>query len=379
MKKIDGYIFQEGKTWIARITFSDEQGKRRNLKRRCATKTEANDALIELRMKVHHGEAAALLESNKTTLAQLIEKWWTLCVDGQKAPRTSADYRDWLRRYVQPELGKRKLSAIGTVHIQTLYKGMSARGLSPRTVQYTHAILRQVFKQAIQWNLLSKNPCDGIKLPKRKRVREIKVLSVQECQRLIQTCFDHPGEGLILAFLLESATRPQEATALEWSNVDFDSGKVRIERAVIWVNGQWSFAETKTTQSSREIPVSAQLLELLRQHRQRQLEQRLRTGTFYQNHNLVFARDNGLPLRIDTLQYPLNRILKLADIKTRITVYSLRHTSATLGLAVGQDLKTISAKLGHSGIQLTADTYLHPSELMQRELAEKMAHILYQS
>ncbi|HNG94361.1 MAG TPA: tyrosine-type recombinase/integrase [Acidobacteriota bacterium] len=377
MKKPEGYVFQDGDSWVARVTFTDEHGQRRNLKRRCVNKTEAKDALISLRIKIHNGEASAMMDANKTTLAQLIEKWWQLCVDGQKAPRTAADYQTWMQRYVLPDLGSKKLSVIGTVHIQALYKGMTARGLSSRTIQYTHAILSQVFKQAVRWNLLTKNPCEGIRLPQRKRVREIKVLSVQECQQFIQTCFAHPDEGLVFAFLLETGTRPQEATGLDWSHINLDTGTVRIDQAVVWVNGKWSLNETKTHKSKRELPLSGQLLELLRQHRQRQLEHRLKIGALFQNHNFVFCRENGLPLRVDTLRYPLARILEQAGIQTKITIYSLRHTSATLGLAVGQDLKTISQKLGHSGIQLTADSYLHPSELMQRELAEKMAGILY--
>src|SRR5438034_7164358 len=79
------------------------------------------------------------------------------------------DYEGMLRRYIRPTLGERVLAAMRPLDLQTTYQQMIERGLSPRTVRYTHVVLRSAMRQAVQWRLLLENPADGLKLPQQSR------------------------------------------------------------------------------------------------------------------------------------------------------------------------------------------------------------------
>ena|SRR5437588_10613198 len=74
-----------------------------------------------------------------------------------------------LRRYVRPSLGERLLMALRPLDLQTTYQQMMQRGLSARTVRYTHAVLRTAMRQAVSWRLLLECPADGVKLPLQPR------------------------------------------------------------------------------------------------------------------------------------------------------------------------------------------------------------------
>ena len=74
-----------------------------------------------------------------------------------------------LRRYVRPNLGETVLAAMRPLDLQMAYQQMMERGLSARTIRYTHAVLRSAMRQALQWRLLLENPADGVRVPQQPR------------------------------------------------------------------------------------------------------------------------------------------------------------------------------------------------------------------
>ena len=93
------------------------------------------------------------------------------------------------------------------------------------------------------------------------------------------------------------------------------------------------------------------------------------------NENYVFVNDNGLPYYPDTL----SKILKKIQIKynlEQISFHSLRHTSVSLLLNSNEDVASISARVGHSNVTTTLNTYSHLIEKSRRETAELMNNIL---
>jgi integrase len=83
-----------------------------------------------------------------------------------------------LRRYIRPHLGERVLAAMRPLDIQTTYQQMIERGLSSRTVRYTHVVLNSAMRQALQWSLLLENPAGGVKTPQQPR-DEMRSLTVR--------------------------------------------------------------------------------------------------------------------------------------------------------------------------------------------------------
>jgi len=169
--------------------------------------------------------------------------------------------------------------------------------------------------------------------------------------------------------------RPGEALALRWS--DIDGSKIRIQRNLVrYPDGRWELKEPKTPRARRTVAVPEMTQVMLRQERRDQVEARLKAGSAYEDRDFVFAAGNGSPLdwRV-VVQRHFHSILKRAGLP-RIRPYDLRHTSATLLLADGVNVKVVSERLGHASAALTLDVYAHVTPDMQAEAADRMQGVL---
>ena len=109
-------------------------------------------------------------------------------------------------------------------------------------------------------------------------------------------------------------------------------------------------------------------------HMARQAEIRLQLGDKYEDHDLVFPASNGVPLDSRNLvRRHLKPILKKAGLPESVRFYDLRHTCASILLASGENVKTVSERLGHAGIQLTLDTYAHVMPGQQEQASDRIA------
>ncbi len=156
---------------------------------------------------------------------------------------------------------------------------------------------------------------------------ERRVLSPDEAQRFLEAAGDMP-RGLIFELALLSGMRPEEYLALKWSDVDLERGTVQVRRALVRHNGSWSFEEPKTKKSRRTITLPAPLLRKLIIHKRKQSECRLKIGSEWQNHDLVFCGETGTPLSIPNLTYRYFRPILIKAGLPQIRLYDLRHTCA---------------------------------------------------
>ena len=116
---------------------------------------------------------------------EYLDRWLETAVKPRVRQKTCQDYDGILRRYIRPGLGDRVLVSMRPMDIQTTYHGMVERGLSPRTVRYTHAVLRSALRQALQWRLLLENRVDGVKIPQQLR-GEMRSLTVEQAQAFLR-------------------------------------------------------------------------------------------------------------------------------------------------------------------------------------------------
>jgi integrase len=139
------------------------------------------------------------LEGAKITLNEYLDRWLETAVKPRVRERTCQDYGGMLRRYVRPNLEGKLLTALRPLDLQTTYQQMTERGLSARTVRYTHAILRSAVRQALNWRLLLESPAEGIKLPQQLR-HEMQVLTVEQVRIFLKAALATPqGPALALA------------------------------------------------------------------------------------------------------------------------------------------------------------------------------------
>lgn len=252
---------------------------------------------------------------------------------------------------------------------------MLENGLSPRTVRYTHAVLRNALEQAVKWQMLHRNPAQFVDLPKQKR-KETQALSPEEAKKFMKASSVSKWDTLFI-LLLTTGMRPGEALGLKWSDFDFQSGKVRVQRTLVRNKNKWSFEEPKTSRSRRTIPIPNSVINSLKEHRKNQIEGKL-SAEKYQNYDLVFASQKGEPLNEQNIvRRHFKPLLEKAGLSKNYRLYDLRHSCATLLLSQGENPKIVSERLGHASVTLTLDTYSHVLPDMQQGAAEKLENLLF--
>jgi integrase len=309
------------------------------------------------------------------TVEKAVE-FWLGAVKPKIADRTHNGYQEYLRRYLLATVGRKLLADVKTYHIQTIYIDLSTR-LSATTVRNLHRVLTAFFGYMVRKQYLKQDPSKGVDLPAKHR-KEMTVLTEAEAARLIEAC-QTARNGAVFYFALETGMRPEEYLALRWRDIDFQKNTVSVDRAVSFYRqgGGFYFTEPKTAKSRRLIQISGNLRNRLMEHRREQNEQRLASKLSYEALDLVFANEVGRPFAINNLtRRYLAPILTGLDLGKHITLYSLRHSCATLLLMLGENPKVVADRLGHSSVTLTLDTYSHVLPHIQEAATAKLDNVL---
>ena len=135
------------------------------------------------------------------------------------------------------------------------------------------------------------------------------------------------------------------------------------------------FLQTKTEKSERVLDIPKVLLQKLREHRTRQLEDKMRLGQDWQETGLVFTTAFGTPIDPRNVKRKLDAILKSAKMR-HYRIHDLRHFFASLLLAHGVELKVVSELLGHPDIRIMGDIYAHVLPSLKKQTIDLMDKIL---
>lgn len=299
---------------------------------------------------------------------------------------TFESYEYVIRAHILPLLGKKQLNKLRAEELQKLYNNKlnSGRldgqgGLSNRSVNYIHIIMRQALAQAIKNGFIIKNVAEATTPPKLIK-RDMRVLTVQEQEKFTIAI---GNERLRALFILapNCGAREGEILALKWDDVDFQENKIRIDETVKRVKTfnssnhktELIFKNPKTSSSNRSIDIPQLVMAELYQHKIRQNEEKLKAGSLYNDNNLVFCTELGKTIDVSNLMRVYRRILKRSGIDiTGVTFHTLRHVFGSRLNDLNVDPKTIQSLMGHSSIKTTMDVYVHPSEEKQKEAADKM-------
>lgn len=366
-----GQIIKRGeRNYIVRIFLGrDTNGKRDYLNQ--TVKGTKKDAQALLNKLLREKDMGTLLEPSRESLNDYLDRWLEAAAKPRLRASSYSDYERLLKYYIRPELGATPLQKLTALNIQAVYAGMSARNLSPRTVQYTHRILRNALEQAVKWRLLTYNPAQHIELPKQER-RKMHFMTDEESRRFL-TAARTSLHYAFFTLMLSTGLRPSEALALRWQDVDLNRHAVRITRTVRRHGGVWLFDEPKTKKSRRVVDYPVSLNEVLREHRAKQAE-------LIGESELVFPSLEGTPLHEKNMLTRYYRpLLKAVRLPEKMRLYDLRHTHASLLLLAGVHPKVVSERLGHSSVVITLDTYSHIVPSLQREGAAKLSSMRFYS
>jgi len=299
-----------------------------------------------------------------------LDFWYRNCSKPKLRPTTQACYEGRIYQHIIPELGKIPLNQLTQKDLQQFYARLKkggrlirtenfGEGLSDSMVWGCHATCRAALDKAVQEGLVRTNPAVGCKLPP-KRGREMQVLRREELQRfLIQA----QAEGYYELFLLDLCTglRRGELIALQWDDLDFETGTLTVNKQVCKAKGQLRVSTPKTKASIRKLMLQPAVVDILKEYR-KNVDSRW-----------IFPSPvkEDTPLSPGVARRRLQQILERAGCK-KVRFHDLRHTFATLALENGMDIKNLSAMLGHVSAATTLDIYTHITGEMQSEAAAKI-------
>jgi integrase len=264
-----------------------------------------------------------------------------------------------------PTLGRLALPKLTPQHLSALYGAKLAEGLSPRTVQFLHAVLHAALRQALHRGLIPRNPADAVRAPRPQR-HQIHPLDPVQTRALLTAAQADPLQALYVLAVM-TGMRQGELLGLQWADIDWTRGRVRIQHTLQWLRGgEWRLDEPKTGHSRRSIRLPATVLQALK-------AQRARRGRIMAWCSAMAWGARSSPRTCCT--DPNRRLLARADLP-RVRFHDLRHTYATLALRDGVPVKVVSETLEHASITLTLDTYSHVLPDMQDDAAARMERLL---
>jgi integrase len=217
--------------------------------------------------------------------------------------------------------------------------------------------IRAIYRHEIAHDRLKLNPTRGLTLPTGGNRRE-RFATPQEAGALIAAVPE--GDRAMWATAFHGGLRRGELKALREQAVDLTAGEIRV-------NAGWDDKEGEQETKGRErrtVPIIPELRQLLVEHK-------LRTGR--RDHELIFGATESLPFDHVALQRRADKAWKAAGLQ-RITLHECRHTFASIAIAAGVNIGTVSAAMGHSSVKVTWDRYHHLMPGTMDEAAELIQH-----
>ena len=240
--------------------------------------------------------------------------------------------------------------------------------LNSNSVLHYHAMLSSVFRKGVQWGLINENPCARAERPKASEI-DVETLDEEDIARLLEALAGAPVHfSVITQLALLTGARRGEICGLRWSDIDFEKGTLSIKRTVQFIPAEGIvFTSPKTKRSRRCIRIGADCLELLKEYRQHQIQERLRIGSKWArkvtiengkvvDNDMLFTRWNGEPLDPETVSTWFPRFLEEHGLPA-VHFHSLRHTNASLLIAAHVPITTVSGRLGHAQTSTTLNFY----------------------
>lgn len=271
-------------------------------------------------------------------------EWYRVRKEPYIEPGTRSVYRSMLNKHLLPVLGDRNLRAIRPMDLQRIVNGLG--GGCASQIRTAIVILHGVFGSALQDRLISSDPTTGLQRPKSAPPEIKRALTPDERQRVESVALTHP-QGLLLALLYWLGVRSGEARGLRWGDIDWQHGRIHVQRSLNRVTGE--AGPTKTAGSDRWIPMDPQLIELLKPRRGM-------PGAY------IVEGAPGQPMAAHTAARLWPELRDAAGLPEDMTQHWLRHNFATMCRDAGLRAEDTMYLLGHTSYQTTLGVYTHMTE-----------------
>ncbi|RNA66203.1 tyrosine-type recombinase/integrase [Alteribacter keqinensis] len=375
MASYQKYSTKKGQMWLfkTRAVIDPATGQPKQTTRRgFKTKKEAIKAANQFEQEIKNGLS---IQDENLTFQDVFDQWYD---NHSKTIKLSTKKRieSMFKIHILPRFGRLKIKEITRSYCQKMINEIAESIASVNDIKIQ---ANQVFKYATKMDIILKNPLEHVTVPKQKKeflnepgnsedrnywkkdeLKKFLSITKEELSLRDHVCFQ---------LLIYTGARKGEVLALTWDDIDFDARSIKLSKTLFQSGGKHIFQTSKTKESRRLISLDPQTLELLKKLRIEQKKDNLAFMTV-NTENIVFTRDDNLPLRSAYLNEKLNILIKKHNLH-RITIHGLRHTHASLLFEAGASIKEVQERLGHTNIQMTMNIYTHVTDYLKEKTAEK--------
>lgn len=247
--------------------------------------------------------------------------------------------------------------------------------LSPKTILEHHRLISTILGQAEKEMLVPYNAAAKATPPKVTR-KEPNYFQPEEIAAILDALEREPLKWrMITHLLIVTGCRRGEIMGLKWDKVDLEGRRITIDRALLVGKDGTVYEETTKTGDVRYLILPVETVQLLREYRREQTELRLANGNRWQETGYLFTRDDGRPMNPDSVTGWLSDFAKKNGLP-HINPHAFRHTAASVLIAAGTDIVTVSKQLGHSSVNTTGGFYSHMIEKAKAQASESIADVL---
>lgn len=333
-------IYKKGNNWYVDYYLKG----RRKRKKIGPSKKLAEQVLKDIQVKVAKGEYLGVFEEEKILFSDFAQRYLAFS-------RTNKAFSSYKRDLVSsnsflPVFGEKYLFEIIPHMIEEYKTKRLQEGVTPATINRELSCLRHLFNKAIEWDYLTRNPLQGVKLLKEPPGR-IRYLRTEEIERLLNTIDSFSNDiksylKPIVLIALNTGLRKGEILKLKWKDVDLIKKKITVNI-------------TKTNEI-RDVPLNESLC------------QELSKMTQNQESEYLFCNKRAEPF--ENVRNSFDRALKIAGIDD-FRFHDLRHTFASYLVMSGCDIRTVQQLMGHKDIKMTM-RYSHLSRSHLQEAVERL-------
>jgi integrase len=323
----------------------------------------------ETRQKGIAAQARVLQGQVATESQDKISTWalqWVENYKGGLAARTLQNYKDVINAQIIPRIGKYSFKKIKPAHIQKMLTDLVKEGKSKSLVSRVRILTNAMMEDALDNEMLIKNPCRKIKLPRMDGSEEKKPFTEAEKKKLYELMPKYLSPykphnprliGRIIIILLKTGMRQEELLALRWEDIDFKNNEITIVRALD-IDKDDPTKAPKSAASARTIPMHPEVCQQFK-------------DIGIQDKGYIFYTRTGNLFRPDNFRRDFRIFLEAAGVEYRAP-HVTRHTFASDLRAAGVDVKTISKLLGHSKVNISLDVYIHTNSAAEKAAIEKL-------
>ncbi len=313
------------------------------------------------------------------------EQWFSEYVDKSLGKRTRHNYRQMTPR-IYAAIGHLYLDKITPRQLQRFINSLgepgasrnaTGHGLSPKSIKNHLSLISSVFTYAVKMGMVQVNPCRMVTLPPLETGKEKVCYTLEEAQQFLDALADAPLKWQVFFSLaLFGGFRREELCGFEFEDFDMEEHTVSVRRASLYTAKDGIFtAPTKTAKSRRTLKLPVWVFDLVKRLQAEQTMQRLAIGDQWHECGRLFTKPDGSPIHPEQPYKWLKRFCADRGLPF-YGIHQFRHLNASLLIFNGEDVRSVSAALGHSQTSTTLNIYAHTFETAQARACDALANAL---